>query len=205
MAAPVVATRAGRIKGVAFREFAVWYATYVDADRARSVVRHLSEAHPDVFDWDRPGFGILATRWYDASVVHAFLDRLMASHNTAEIDRLTQAAATEIMNNTINGVYKFLFSTFASPKLYARHASKLWALHYDTGTAVVELRGDAGAFARYADWNAHHPIICKLNMSATVPIYQAMGCANTRWQKLACVGDGQPACEMSIQWDQRPR
>jgi hypothetical protein len=193
--------RTGRIKGVAFREFATWYATHVSAEHTRSVVLTLAKRHPNVFDPDRPGYGILATRWYEASLVHSFLDQLLASHSKQELDGLTQAAAIDIMRNTINGVYKFLFSTFASPKLYARHANKLWGLHYDTGTASVELRNETEAFARYADWNGHHPVICRLNMSATVPIYAAMGCVNTRWQKLGCVEDGRSACEMLIRWD----
>lgn len=201
MAGSVVAKRLGRVKGVAFREFAMWYATHVNADHTRSVVRALAAEYPDVFDSDRPGYGILATRWYDASVVHAFLDQLLVSHNRRDIERLAQAAAIDIMNRTINGVYKFLFSAVASPKLYARHANKLWGLHYDTGTAHIELRGETEAFARYADWDGHHRIICQLNMSAAVPIYDAMGCANTRWEKLACVSDGHAACEMLIRWD----
>lgn len=197
---PTTGLSPGHIKGVAFREFAAWYAENVSANHVRSVVAALEPQHPNVFDSERPGYGILATRWYDARLVHAFLDRLVGPHGGEDIDQLAQAAATDIMNHTLTGVYKFLFSTFASPDLYARHANKLWSLHYDTGTTTVE-KEPAGALVRYTDWHGHHPLICKLNMSATVPIYSAMGCRNVSWRKLSCVDSGQSACALSIRWD----
>lgn len=191
----------GHIKGVAFREFAVWYAKRISADHINTVVGNLEATYPGVFDRTRSSFGILATRWYDARLVHVFLDRLVSRAGGADLDKLAQDAATEIMGNTLSGVYKFLFSTFASPSLYARHANKLWSLHYDTGAVTIEARGDREALGRYDNWRSHHPLICRLNMSATLPIYQAMGCANVSWSKLACVDDGAAACEMLVRWD----
>lgn len=190
----------GHIKGVAFREFATWYAEHVSAEHVRTVVRNLEPVYPNTLDAERPGYGILATRWYDAGLVHAFLDRLVAPHGGADVDRLAQDAALAIMNHTLSGVYKFLFSTFATPDLYARHVNKLWSLHYDSGTTVVEKRGDDDTVVRYLDWKSHHPLICKLNMSATTPIYTAMGLADVSWRKLSCVSEGQTACALSVRW-----
>lgn len=194
---------AGNIKGVAFREFADWYADNVSADHIRSVVETLNPLYPNVFDASRRGFGILATRWYAAELVHAFLDRVVINHQGADIDELTQSAANDIMNKTLSGVYKFLFSAFATPQLYARHANKLWSLHYDSGVASVETVTETEARARYTNWRGHHPLICRLNMSATVPIYRAMGCPNVRWTKVSCIQDGATACAMVVRWDPR--
>lgn len=201
MTRPTATVEMGHIKGVAFREFAVWYGEKVSADHVRSVVAGLEVSHPNVFDAARPGFGILSTRWYEARLVHVFLDRLVGPGGGEDIDRLAQDAANDIMGRTLSGVYRFLFSTFATPQLYARHANKLWSLHYDSGSTNVEQGRDCYAIARYTDWRAHHPLICKLNMSATVPIYGAMGCRNVRWVKTACVDEGNAACEMQIRWD----
>jgi len=53
---------------------------------------------PNRFDSAREGFGILPTRWYAASLVHAFLDRLVSPQGGTDIDELTQAASIAIMN-----------------------------------------------------------------------------------------------------------
>lgn len=189
----------GRIKGVAFGEFATWYAAHVSADHVASVARSFEEMHPLLFDATRAGYGILATQWYDARLVHAFIDRLV-SGRSAEADKLAQAAANDIMNRTLSGVYRFVFSTFATPSLYARHAQKLWNLHYDSGTVSIDASREGEAHATYSDWRGHHPMICRLNMSATVPIYAAMGCKAVKWKKLACVDDGQASCAMLVTW-----
>lgn len=194
-------TGLGRIKGVAFREFAVWYADNISARRVCEVVLSLDHQYPNQLQADRPGFGILVTQWYQAELVHGFLDLLAEPHTAAELDRITQDAATDIMNRTLSGVYKFLFSAVASPSLYAKHVSKLWGLHYNTGTVVNEHVRDNEALMRYVEWHSHHPLICKLNMGASVPIYSAMGCKNVQWRKLACVSDGQRACTLSVTWD----
>lgn len=201
MTQPTATASLGHIKGVAFREFAVWYGENVSENHVRAVVRALEAAHPDVFDSTRPGFGILSTRWYDARLVHAFLDRLVGPGGGDDIDRLAQSAANDIMGRTLSGVYRFLFSTFATPQLYARHANKLWSLHYDSGTTSIEPQRDGEAVALYRDWRGHHPLICKLNMSATVPIYGAMGCRNVRWVRTACVDQRDSMCAMRIHWD----
>lgn len=191
----------GRIKGLAFREFAIWYAEHVDADHTSSVVRELEPVYPNVFDVGRRGYGILPTRWYEARLVHRFLDQLVGPQLDSEIDRLTQAAANDIMGRTLSGVYAFLFSALASPELYARHANKLWGLHYDSGTSAIVQQSATEATLRYAGWRGHHPLICRLNMAAAVPIYQAVGCTNVRWTRLACVDHGKPMCEMLVRWD----
>lgn len=201
MTTPINPSQLGRIKGVAFREFAVWYADNISAPRVREVVLSLDHHYPNLLDADRPGFGILVTHWYPAELVHAFLDHLAEPHTAAELDRITQDAATDIMNRTLSGVYKFLFSAVASPSLYAKHVGKLWGLHYDTGTVANEHVRDTEALMRYVEWHSHHPLICKLNMSASIPIYAAMGCKNVRWRKLACVSEGQRACALSVNWD----
>lgn len=191
----------GNIKGVAFREFAVWYANNVSRNHVQSVVAALEPLHPNTFDSTRDGYGILATRWYDARLVHTFLDRLVVPGGGHDTDQLTQTAATDIMGRTLSGVYKFLFSTFASPQLYARHANKLWSLHYDTGVVTVEQGREPVATVRYTDWVGHHPLICKLNMGACLPIYSAMGCRNVGWSKKSCTDDGDHSCQMTVRWD----
>ena len=108
------------------------------------------------------------------------------------------------MGNSLRGVYKFLFSTFASPDLYARHAQKLWTLHYDNGAVLIENGPDEGprrvASSRIVRWISHHPFMCKLNGAATVPIYQAMGCRDVVCEAVACVERGGDHCGWHASW-----
>jgi hypothetical protein len=191
----------GRIKGVAFGEFVAWYARTHGTGHLDDIVTELDARYPSTFDPERDGYGILASRWYPAHVVHDLLDGITAEHASTELDRMAQLAADAIMARTLKGVYKFLFSTFASPELYAKHVSKLWALHYDSGRVVLEPGGPNTWSARYEHWAGHHPFICRMNMASSVAIYGAMGCRNVTWSKTACISDGDPACGSRIHYE----
>jgi hypothetical protein len=108
------------------------------------------------------------------------------------------------MGRTLRGVYKFLFSAFATPELYARHAQKLWSLHYDNGSVHIDNEPRQGAnniaHARVTRWISHHPFVCKLNGAATLPIYEAMGCHDVRWDTTACQSKGDDYCEWLVHW-----
>jgi hypothetical protein len=187
----------GHIKGAAFGEFVAWYAVHGDAAELREAIDHVELEHPGTFDPDRDGFGILSSRWYPAELVHALLDRIVEGKPATVLQQIADRAARDIMTKTLSGVYRFLFSTFATPERYARHAGRLWEMHYDSGEISIEAV-DGGWRSRISGWGGHHPFICRLNMAATVPIYEAMGCRDVSYRRLACVSDGAPACESRV-------
>ena len=134
---------------------------------------------------------------------------MIAGRSAVEQQQLAQHAASVIMGHTLRGVYKFLFSTFATPDLYVRHANKLWALHYDNGVVQVENkpRSDRNhsAHSRIERWQSHHRFVCMMNGAATSPIYEAMGCKGVHVERLACVSDGSAACEWLVHWSDDAR
>jgi hypothetical protein len=187
----------GHIKGAAFGEFVAWYAVHVDAVELREAIDQVELEHPGTFDPEREAFGILSSRWYPAELVHELLDCIVEGKPSAMLQQIAERASRDIMAKTLSGVYRFLFSTFATPERYARHAGRLWDMHYDSGEISIDAV-EGGWHSRISAWRGHHPFICRLNMAATVPIYEAMGCQDVRYRQLACVSDGAAACESLV-------
>jgi hypothetical protein len=194
----------GNVKGAVLREFVLFCQQHDDRQRLTRALRALDEAYPGSVEPERLGGGFLASRWYPAELVHVLVDEMIAGRSDAEQKKLAQRAANVIMSHTLRGVYRFLFSTFATPDLYARHANKLWSLHYDNGLVEVDNKPREGlhrvAHTRVLRWISHHPFVCMMNGAATIPIYEAMGCRNVRCEVIACVSDGSPNCAWIVHW-----
>jgi hypothetical protein len=190
----------GNIKGAAFREFLVYYSRSISLTRVRDAVARTGarELSPD-----RADFGILQNTWYRAELVHAILDRLMEGFNEAELAVLAQAGANHVMGVTLRGIYKTLFSLVASPERYARHIPKLWRVHYDNGEPAVLSRGPSEHHITFMAWRSHHPLACRLNMAAALPIYQAMGCRDVHWHRTHCQSMGGSHCTCIVTWRAR--
>lgn len=190
----------GNIKGAVIREFALWHEQRFGRGRISAVVRELEPLYPEVLDAKREAYGLLASEWYPAPLVHTLLDRLTEGANDAELTRLAEDAANVIMGRTLRGVYRTLFGMVASPDRFARFGHSLWGQHYDTGRNDIE-RCDANTHrVRYIAWHAHHPFICRMNMASSRPIYEAMGCKDVRYVPQGCVSRGSPICENLIRW-----
>lgn len=192
------------MKGAVLKDFVLFCEQHDDRARLERALRALAEAYPNDVDASRSGGGFLASRWYPAELVHVLVDEVIAGRSALEQEQLARHAAQVIMNRTLSGVYRFVFSTFATPELYARHAQKLWSLHYDNGHVQVDNKPRAGmrsvARARVVRWISHHPFVCKLNGAATMPIYEAMGCRDVTCDTIACVSKGSDHCEWLIHW-----
>lgn len=197
MTQPATALDAGNIKGAAFREFILWYSGRFGHERlARAVPQ--STAH--VLSPSAEDLGVLPNIWYRAEVVHALMDGLITGFAEDELDRIAQDAAIHIMNKTLRGVYRAVFNLLVTPDRYSRHIDKLWSLHYDTGRPVIDPLGPTEHRVRYVDWRSHHPFICRLNMSAAIPIYSAMGCRTVSWSRVACKSKASPTCISTVSW-----
>jgi hypothetical protein len=190
----------GKIKGVAFGEFLNWYdRTYARA-AVVAAVRGAQARFEEGLDPDRPGFGVLASRWYPAEFVHDLLDRLTAGRSVGELDRMALDAANFIMGRTIKGVYRTMFSMFVTPDRYVKYIGKLWAMHYDTGELLVRVPEPTVHRIIYSEWAGHHPFICRMNMASGFTIYSAMGCKEVTCQRMRCVSDGAADCESMVRW-----
>jgi len=191
----------GRIKGFAFSEFLNWYESKYGREKVSGAVAAADVRHGVEFDQRRPSFGILASDWYDAAIVHTVLDELTRGHSPAELDAMAVEAAAVIMGRTLRGIYRAVFSLAVTPARYAQHVDKAWRLHYDSGYPLISAPNPKEHRVTYRDWRSHHPMICRLNMGAAGPIYGAMGCKNLRFRRLSCISDGGEQCASVIQWE----
>ncbi|HVU05809.1 MAG TPA: hypothetical protein VHE30_28870 [Polyangiaceae bacterium] len=191
----------GRIKGVAFAEFLSWYDLRRERGRVARAVREVAEIFPGEIDPAASNFGVLASRWYPAEVVHALVDRVVAGVPEPELVRMADDAAEYIMGRTLRGVYRTIFSMIASPSRYLKYVDRLWSVHYDTGHLVGTTISERCHQMDFVDWRSHHSFICRMNMAASRPIYVAMGLGGVTYQRLACVSDGHSHCRNVIRWE----
>jgi hypothetical protein len=194
----------GHVKGLVLREFLLFCEQHDDRTRVLRALGALDRAYPNVLDPEREGGGVLSSKWYQAELVHVLIDAIMAGRSEAERDALASRAAHSIMKHTLSGVYRFMFSTFATPVLYAKHANKLWQQHYDSGQVLIDNRERQGlshvAHVKVLRWLSHHDFICRMHSEAAVPIYEAMGCTAVRCERIACLSAGAAQCEWLVHW-----
>lgn len=190
----------GRIKGVVIREFAQWHGERFGREPFAAAVRSTEPLYPGVLDAKREAYGLLASMWYPAPLVHGLLDYLTDGVTDAELTRLAEDAANVIMGRTLRGVYRTMFRMVASPDRFARFGHSLWGQHYDTGRNDIERVDVRIHRVRYIDWHGHHPFICRMNMAASRPIYEAMGCRDVHYVPQGCVTHGAAVCENVIRW-----
>ena len=69
-----VSAPCGHIKGSAVRELVIWYQRAHDASLLRAVAAAMPPELDAQLEPDAPGLGMLASRWYDARVMHLLLD-----------------------------------------------------------------------------------------------------------------------------------
>ena len=113
---------------------------------------------------------------------------------------MASEAAISIMGRTIRGIYKSVFALVVTPDRYIKHIDKIWLLNYDNGRPVVTIVEPRVHLVRTENWRSHHPMICRLNMAAGKPIYEAMGCKDVVVRRLGCISDAAKACESIVSW-----
>jgi hypothetical protein len=189
------------IKGAAFREFLKWYAEQQGPGRLAEHVEALPTSARAEFDAGAPVLGVLASRWYPASTVHRLLDEIARGRSAEELRALATEGARVVMDATLHGIYRVLFSWMANPERYARHAHRLWNVYYDSGVFEVTPQPDGhSAVSIVRGWRAHHPVICELNRGAAIAIYEAMGCSDVECDRTSCVDEGAEECRFVTSW-----
>jgi hypothetical protein len=198
---PESAPELGKIKGVAFGEFLGWYAKRHGRPVVEDAIYRAPTGDAEGLLPANVNFGVLASRWYSAELVHDLLNRLTRERSDQELEDMARDAAAYIMGRTLRGVYRTMFSLLATPERYVRYSDKLWRTHYDTGTLVFRVLGEGTHQVTYSNWTSHHPFICRMNMASSVPIFEAMGCKNVRYQRQSCISEGAPNCKNLVRWD----
>lgn len=190
----------GHIKGSAIRELVVWYERKHDPTLLRALARAMPPELEADLDPDKPGLGILASRWYDARVVHLLLDATVAKHPPDQRDALLREGLREVVRGAARGMYAFVIQQIASPELYARNIQRFWSLLQDTGERRIDLVGPHEAISLTAHWRGHHPLACRVNQHTMATLLEIMGKREVTFTKERCVSDGAVDCRYRFTW-----
>ena len=189
----------GRIKGAAFREFLRWYG-HREHTRLTEAIERMPSHLGAVLDVGNASFGIVASSWYSAELVHALLDEITRGMTPEARLDLAQRASAAIMDVTLHGVFKTMFQMMATPSRYAKFAPMLWRAYYDSGELSVEMEAPNRSICTVRQWKTHHPFICELNWGAAKAIYGSMRCKEVKSVRLTCVDQGAEECRFIVSW-----
>jgi len=190
----------GNIKGLAFREFLQWHNANYGQAKIVHAISKLPASQRSTFDLNAPAFGILASRWYPAALVHSLLDAAGGARTDGVLENMARDASVAIMNNMMNGIYSFAFSQLASPSRWIALRQQVWDLYFDTGTITSEYMDDRSICTWYTGWRGHHPLACMLTRAANLAIFRAMGLTDVQIQLTRCIAREDNRCEVVIRW-----
>lgn len=186
----------GRIKGAIVREFFSWYQTEVGegtfAERFKGVGGTLNAREK--------GCGVLASKWYNITDIHPYLDAMKRVHPGDELERVVRRGTHASLTKTLTTLHRALIRGVASPFLHARFAQVLWSAHYDTGRVRSERIGKTEQKISYRAWGAHHPVLCLMTSISDEVIFPMMGLRGVQVTQTACVARGESACTHHVTW-----
>jgi hypothetical protein len=152
-----------------------------------------------LLDPARPAFGVLASTWYPAEIVHHFLDRILEGHPD-EGRELAREVNREVVPRMIHGIYKVIYGAVASPELYSRHIGRQWKRLHTTGERSFVVRAPGEGYSLVTDWPAHHPFLCWITIYTMVSLFESMGFEHVAAERIRCVGHGAEECATILRW-----
>jgi hypothetical protein len=188
------------IKGAALFELFRWQQNALSPAQAATLLERLPRSTREFFDTRRQGFGLLASRWYPSEVIHPLLDAMVVTLDDQGYTRFIEDGAKQVMDGTMRGVFKAIFTMVATPERYARYAQQAWNAYHDTGFSKVTLEGSTAWRATLRDWPGHHRVICDINTVAARLILQSMGKRAVEVKQECCVAKGAPHCVSLSSW-----
>jgi hypothetical protein len=189
-----------KIKGAAIREVVRWYARTKGRDSLARAVTQMPSGIARQLDATDDALGIIASTWYDAEVVHAMLDAIVAPYPAGDRHVLIRTAAREGVRTSMNGVYKFVVAQIVTPGFYARNIQRLWRMLHDTGSREITVLRDGHAISRTWDWPGHHPLLCETAIETMCAIFELTGQKDVVARRTHCVSHGASECVAEVRW-----
>jgi serine/threonine protein kinase len=195
-----VAAARGRMKGTAVRAGLLWFA---EAHGEPLLVRAFDQASPELRSVLRPSdpaFGVMASSWYDTSLVGELFDLLERVESPEDASDFTSNLAAAIARDNVNGVYRALFRLIASPPLLEANAQRVWGTYFDEGTLTVRVTAPGSFEARVRGWSHHHPTVCDLLRPFIENVLRGIGYNACVVERTQCVVDGDGQCFFLGTW-----
>jgi hypothetical protein len=191
---------AAKVKGAAIRELVRWYARAHGRAQLEAATRRMPAPLAAQLDPHDDALGIIASTWYDAELVHAMLDAIIAPYPAGDRSALIKTAAREAVQASMNGVYKFVIGQIVTPGFYARNIQRLWAMLHDGGCREIRIVRDGLAISRTWDWPGHHPLLCEVTIETMCAIFELTGKRDVVARRTQCVSQGASECVAEVRW-----
>lgn len=195
-----VATSPGRIKGAALRAGVVWFADAYGEPGMSRVLELASPGLANILREEDLAFGVMASGWYETSLVGELLGLLEQVASPADPAVFLSKMATAIARDNVGGVYRALFRLVASPPLLEANAQRVWRTYLDEGSLAVSLRGPGAFVARIRGWGHHHPAVCLMIRAMLESLLCAVGYRGLVVERVECVARGDSQCAFDGEW-----
>jgi hypothetical protein len=189
-----------KIKGAAIREVVRWYARTKGRDELGRAVATMPPQFAAQLDPSDDALGLIASNWYDATLVHAMLDAIVGPYPAGDRSALIRSAAREAVKTSMNGVYKFVIAQIVTPSFYARNIQRLWAMLHDGGCREIRIVREGLAISRTWDWPGHHPLLCEVTVETMCAIFELTGRTDVVARRTQCVSHGAHECVAEVRW-----
>jgi hypothetical protein len=191
----------GKIKGSALRELLIW----LEHVRGKRDFQKAWNAAPTALrgelELGRPALGALASAWYPIELVHLLLDELTRGMSEEQLETFASDAARATLAASMQGVQKAAFALLVAPERYPKVINVLFRMNYDSGLARIVVHGPRCHEAIVSGWRGHHPLVCRVDHLAKVPLYESMGCKGVNVRRTACTTHGDTDCRSTVVWE----
>lgn len=193
---------AGRIKGVAIREFLAYLREELGDEAVIAAMRTFSAEDQTLIDLSHPHLGFLGGSWYEARLVGGFMDALIETGGLTKRtqDRLAEGGTRRTLSRNLNGIHRAILRIVGTPERHARFAQRLWDTYFGEGTIESTSVGDRKQQIRYFGWDGHHPWLCGTLSTASVVLYEHMGLQGVQVRRLGCISTGNRDCSHELTW-----
>lgn len=189
-----------KIKGAAIREVVRWYARTNGHEALARSIGAMPPEYARQLDPKDDALGVIASAWYDAALVHAMLDAIVAPYPAGDRHVLLKTAAREAVGTSMNGVYRFVVGQIVTPSFYARNIQRLWRMLHDTGKREIIIVREGHATSRTWDWPGHHPLLCEITIETMCAIFELTGRKDVVARRTQCVSHGAAECVADVRW-----
>jgi serine/threonine protein kinase len=195
-----VAPARGRVKGTAVRAGLLWFA---EAYGEPLLARVYNQSTPELRGLLRagdPAFGIMASAWYETSLMGELLDLLERVASPEDPREFASRLAAAVARDNVNGVYRALFRLIASPPLLEANAQRVWGTYVDEGTMTVRVLAPGSFEGRVRGWSHHHGTVCLMLRPFVEHLLRSIGYSACVVERTQCVDNGDGQCLFVGNW-----
>ena len=143
--------------------------------------------------------GAVMSKWYPFELfieLNAHLDTVFGNGDLGLIRELARFGA----DANLTTIYR-LFYRVGTVKWLLSRATRLWKLHYDSGSFDLEWTLENSVIGEISNFETPHPIHCIAVMAWAERSVELSGGTGVFAEELSCRARGDDACKFSLSWE----